>query len=61
MVLIGNVVLTQGENVVKGDRLDVDRNTGVSVVTASTPAAGGATRAQRVRALFVPEPEPARR
>ena len=59
MVLIGNVVLTQGKSVVKGDRLDVDRNTGVSVVTANTPATGGATRAQRVRALFVPEPEPA--
>ena len=28
MVLIGNVVLTQGKSVVKGDRLDVDRNTG---------------------------------
>jgi hypothetical protein len=28
-------------------------------VTANTPATGGATRAQRVRALFVPEPEPA--
>ena len=56
MVLIGNVVLTQGKSVVKGDRLDVDRNTGVSVVPANTPATGGATRAQRVRALFVPEP-----
>ena len=30
MVLIGDVVLTRGKNVVKGDRLDVDRNTGVS-------------------------------
>ena len=59
MVLIGNVVLTQGKSVVKGDRLDVDRNTGVSVVTATTQAATGAASKQRVRALFVPEPEPA--
>jgi lipopolysaccharide export system protein LptA len=58
MVLIGNVVLTQGKSVVKGDRLDVDNNTGVSVVTASQPQAGS-PRTQRVRALFVPEPEPA--
>ncbi len=58
MVLIGNVVLTQGKSVVKGDRLDVDRNTGVSVVTASTATADGGGRPQRVRALFVPEPEP---
>ncbi len=55
MVLIGNVVLTQGKSVVKGDRLDVDRNTGVSVVSVNQPQ-GGATR-ERVRALFVPEPK----
>jgi lipopolysaccharide export system protein LptA len=58
MVLIGNVVLTRGGNVVKGDRLDVDRNSGVSVVSMTQPAAG-TPRRQRVRALFVPEPEPA--
>jgi lipopolysaccharide export system protein LptA len=58
MVLIGNVVLTQGKSVIKGDRLDVDRNTGVSVVTADKAVASGAKREQRVRALFVPEPEP---
>ena len=58
MVLIGNVVLTQGKSVVKGDRLDVDRNTGVSVVTANETAGTAPKRAQRVRALFVPEPEP---
>ena len=58
MVLLGNVVLTRGKNVVKGDRLDVDRNTGVSVVSVSQ-AAGGAGRKDRVRALFVPEPKPA--
>ena len=57
MVLTGNVVLTQGKNVVKGDRLDVDNNTGVSVVSV-TEASGAGTRPQRVRALFVPEPEP---
>jgi lipopolysaccharide export system protein LptA len=58
MVLIGNVVLTQGKSVVKGDRLDVDNNTGVSVVSVNQPEPGAKGR-QRVRALFVPEPEPA--
>jgi lipopolysaccharide export system protein LptA len=58
MVLIGNVVLTQGKSVVKGDRLDVDNNTGVSVVSVTEPPAGAKGR-QRVRALFVPEPAPA--
>ena len=43
---------------VGGDRLDVDNNTGVSVVSVTeTPAAGKGGR-QRVRALFVPEHEP---
>lgn len=51
MVLEGNVVLTRGENVVRGTRLDSNLNSGVSVVTA----APGADRKQRVRALFVPE------
>ena len=58
MVLLGDVVLTRGKNVVKGDRLDVDRNTGVSVVTVDK-GAGTPGRSQRVRALFVPEPKPA--
>jgi len=58
MVLLGNVVLTRGKNVVKGDRLDVDRNTGVSVVSVNQ-AANEAGRKDRVRALFVPEPKPA--
>lgn len=51
MVLEGNVVLTRGENVVRGTRLDSNLASGVSVVTA----APGASRGQRVRALFVPE------
>jgi lipopolysaccharide export system protein LptA len=51
LVLEGNVVLTRGENVVRGTRLDSNLASGVSVVTA----APGADRDQRVRALFAPE------
>ncbi|MFL5333878.1 MAG: LptA/OstA family protein [Geminicoccaceae bacterium] len=59
MVLLGDVVLTRNKNVVRGDRLDVDRNTGVSVVTTNkAQTASGGGRDQRVRALFVPEPAP---
>ena len=57
MVLIGNVVLTQRQERGQGrPRWTWTCNTGVSMVTASRPAEGG-SRAQRVRALFVPEPE----
>jgi lipopolysaccharide export system protein LptA len=47
----GNVVLTQGENVLKGDRLVIDLKTGESrFENSGSDAAGG-----RIRALFMPK------
>jgi lipopolysaccharide export system protein LptA len=48
----GNVVLTQGKNVLKGDRLVIDLKTGESRFenTGNTAAGGG-----RIRALFMPK------
>ena len=47
----GNVVLTQGENVLKGDRLIIDLTTGESrFENSGNPTAGG-----RIRALFMPK------
>jgi lipopolysaccharide export system protein LptA len=54
MMLEGDVVLTRGQNVVRGDRLDVDLETSVSTVS-SAPASGEQRDQRRVRALFVPE------
>ena len=54
MMLEGDVVLTRGQNVVRGDRLDVDLETSVSTVS-SAQAPGGQRNRERVRALFVPE------
>ncbi len=50
----GNVVLTQGQNVLKGDRLVIDLKTGESRFenTGNTAAGGG-----RIRALFMPKQE----
>jgi len=49
----GNVVLTQGKNVLKGDRLVIDLKTGESrFENAGNTAAGG-----RIRALFMPKQE----
>jgi lipopolysaccharide export system protein LptA len=47
----GNVVLTQGQNVLKGDRLVIDLKTGESRFEnpGNTPAGG------RIRALFMPK------
>jgi lipopolysaccharide export system protein LptA len=55
LTLEGNVVLTQGRNVVRGTRMVSDLNTGVSTVSGG-PAPPG-KRGQRVRALFGPEPK----
>jgi lipopolysaccharide export system protein LptA len=54
MMLEGDVVLTRGQNVVRGDRLDVDLETSVSTVS-SARAPGGQRDRERVRALFAPE------
>jgi len=53
--LDGNVVLTRGDNVVRGGQLEMDLATGTAVVRAAKP--GGAP-GERVRALFVPREGP---
>lgn len=52
MTLTGNVVLTSGDNVVKGSSLDMDLATNISTVYSDSKSAD--RREQRVRALFVP-------
>jgi lipopolysaccharide export system protein LptA len=47
VVMTGNVVMTQGVNVVKGDRLWVDMNTGLSRVECKSSQC-------KVQALFQP-------
>lgn len=49
----GNVVLTQGKNVLKGDRLVIDLKTGESRFENTGNAAAGG----RIRALFMPKQE----
>lgn len=50
--LIGNVVLTRAENVLKGEAMVYNMNTGKSVLTAAGKTIDG--KPPRVRALFVP-------
>ncbi|MCC7348312.1 MAG: LPS ABC transporter substrate-binding protein LptA [Variibacter sp.] len=52
MTLIGNVVVMQGQNVIRGDRLWVDLKTGVSRIETT----GGATG--RVQAVILPNQAP---
>ncbi|MCS6780884.1 MAG: hypothetical protein NZ555_14420 [Geminicoccaceae bacterium] len=51
ILLDGNVVLTRGEDVVRGGQLEMDLATGTAVVRAARP---GGSPSERVRALFVP-------
>ena len=58
ITLTGNVVISQGKNVVRGERVVVDTTTGdarvESGVTAHDPAKSGVTAHDRVRVLIVP-------
>lgn len=48
VTLIGNVVVTHGQNVIRGDRINVDLTTGVTRVESGVPGESG------VRALILP-------
>ena len=56
LTLEGAVVLTQDDNVVKGERLEIDLVSGHSRMLAAIAASEGAEPAQRVRAIFTPDP-----
>ncbi len=55
LTMQGAVVLTQGDNVIRGQRLEVDLVSGRSRMFAAVPSTEGGTAPQRVRALFTPE------
>jgi lipopolysaccharide export system protein LptA len=55
LTLEGAVVLTQDDNVVRGERLEMDLVSGRSRMLAAVAASEGAEPAQRVRAIFTPE------
>jgi len=50
IVLTGNVILTRGQNVIRGSKLTIDADSGHSVIDAKSSAGGG-----RVKGLFVPK------
>jgi lipopolysaccharide export system protein LptA len=58
LTLEGSVVLTRDENVVRGQRLEIDLATGRSQMFAAVPSTAGGTPEQRVKAVFVPPPDP---
>jgi lipopolysaccharide export system protein LptA len=51
----GAVVLTRDDNVIRGQRLEIDLVSGRSRVLAAVPSTEGGAPPQRVRALFTPE------
>jgi lipopolysaccharide export system protein LptA len=55
LTMEGGVVLTRDENVIRGQRLEMDLTSGRSRMLAAVPSTEGGTAPQRVRALFTPE------
>lgn len=55
LTLEGSVVLTRGDNVIRGQQLEIDLLSGRSRVTAATTSAEGGGPSDRVRALFTPQ------
>ena len=53
--LEGSVVLTQDDNVIRGERLEIDLVSGRSRVLAAVPSSAGGEPPQRVRAIFTPQ------
>jgi len=51
----GSVVLTRADNVIRGDRLEIDLTTGRSRMDAAVTSEEGGKAPDRVRAIFVPE------
>lgn len=51
----GAVVLTRDDNVIRGQRLELDLVSGRSRMLAAVPSTDGGTAPQRVRALFTPD------
>ena len=59
ITLSGNVVLTQGENVLRGTKLTIDMRSGAARLAAAGGAgSSGSTRPQRVQGLFIPNRQP---
>ncbi len=54
LTLEGAVVLTRAENVVRGERLEIDLATGRSQMFAAVPSTAGGAPSQRVKAVFTP-------
>lgn len=55
VTLDGQVVLTRAQNVITGEHLVLDLNTGVSRMIAGGTASEGAPPEERVRAIFTPQ------
>lgn len=58
ITLSGNVVLTQGENVLRGSKLTIDMRSGAARLVSSAQAGGNKGGGGRVQGLFTPNRRP---
>ncbi|HAT87079.1 MAG TPA: hypothetical protein DCS30_14670, partial [Rhizobiales bacterium] len=58
ITLSGNVVLTQGKNVLRGKELFIDMRTGAARLASAAPANAAGQKKGRVQGLFTPNRRP---
>ena len=58
ITLNGNVVLTQGANVLRGSKLTIDMKSGAARLASSAPSGAGQNKPARVQGLFIPNRKP---
>jgi lipopolysaccharide export system protein LptA len=56
ITLTGNVIVTRGDNVIKGDKMTIEVASGKTTITSSAQAAGG-KKPPRVRGVFQQDPK----
>lgn len=56
ITLTGNVIVTRGDNVIKGDKMTIEVASGKTTITSNTQTAGG-KKPPRVRGVFQQDPK----
>ena len=56
ITLTGNVIVTRGDNVIKGDKMTIEVASGKTTITSNAQAAGG-KKPPRVRGVFQQDPK----
>ncbi len=57
ITLTGGVVVTRGDNVIKGDKMTIEVSSGKTTIVSNSPTAAGGKKPPRVRGVFQQAPK----